>query len=194
MKQLTEQQKEIVENNINLIHHILKQYNFASLGTQDYNDYFQQGAYGLCLAAQRFDENRGIAFTTFAGIYINGYILRYYRDFAQGPIRPTRQQLGAKERILYIYYNATLNDNDGNETEILERLQFESSDSYFDNDIIFKVDFESLKSSLSLRENQVLDLAMADVGQVKSAEIIGISQPQIGRIKKKIYNKIKAVI
>ncbi len=194
MKRLTEQQKETVEKNINLIHHILKQYNFVKLGSQEYNDYFQQGAYGLCLATQRFDESRGLAFATFASSYINGYILRYYRDFAQGPIRPTRRQLDAKELPQYIYYNAVLNDDNGNETEILERLQFESSDSYFDNDIIFKVDFESLKSNLSLRENQVLDLAMADVGQVKSAEIIGISQPQIGRIKKKIYNKIKAVI
>lgn len=193
MKQLTEQQKETVEKNINLIHHILKQYNFVQLRGQEYNDYFQQGAYGLCLAAQRFDESRGLAFGTFAGIYINGYILRYYRDFAQGPVKPSRKQCD-KELPQYIYYNAVLNDDDGSETEILERLQFESSDSYFDNDIIFKVDFESLKSNLSLRENQVLDLAMADVGQVKSAEIIGISQPQIGRIKKKIYNKIKAVI
>ena len=67
----------LVTENINLIYLVMKR--FRNRGV-DREDLFQIGAVGLTKAAQRFDESRGFAFSTYAVPYILGEIKRFIRD------------------------------------------------------------------------------------------------------------------
>lgn len=67
----------LVTENINLIYLVMKR--FRNRGV-DREDLFQIGAVGLTKAAQRFDESKGFAFSTYAVPLIIGEIQRFLRD------------------------------------------------------------------------------------------------------------------
>ena len=67
----------LIEKNLGLVHHIVKR--FSGRG-YDMEDLFQIGAVGLTKAAQRFDESKGFAFSTYAVPLIIGEIQRFLRD------------------------------------------------------------------------------------------------------------------
>ena len=67
----------LVTENINLIYLVMKR--FRNRGV-DRDDLFQIGAVGLTKAAQRFDESKGFAFSTYAVPMITGEIKRFLRD------------------------------------------------------------------------------------------------------------------
>lgn len=95
---------DLVEENINLVH--LMVHRFGNLSKETYEDYFQEGCYYLILAAERFDESKGFAFSTFACNYIYNGIRRYKRDnnLDSGGIRISgyKQDILAKARSLAI--------------------------------------------------------------------------------------------
>lgn len=72
-----ERKKRMVEENIGLIHMVLKR--FAGRG-YEMEDLFQIGAIGLIKAVERFDSNLGYSFSTYAVPVIIGEIRRFLRD------------------------------------------------------------------------------------------------------------------
>lgn len=69
----------LVNENINLVHHVL-QCKFKFNSRQDeYDDYFQEGCIGLIKAANTFDESKGYVFSTYACMCISNSILMYMR-------------------------------------------------------------------------------------------------------------------
>ena len=60
MKPLTDEQQKLVEANHNLIYFLLKTYKWTI------DKYYDIAAIGLCKAAQRYDESRGVNFSTYA--------------------------------------------------------------------------------------------------------------------------------
>lgn len=81
---MLDKENELVLNNLPLVTYILKKNGiYPSLNKKwirEYEDLLQQGYLGLCLAAIRFDESKGFKFSTFAALYIDGYIKRYKRE------------------------------------------------------------------------------------------------------------------
>ena len=61
---LTPQQESMVEENMNLITHVLKRY--ARDSRYEWDDAFQYGAMGLVDAVRTFDPSKGYAFSTYA--------------------------------------------------------------------------------------------------------------------------------
>lgn len=61
---LTPQQERMVEENMNLITHVLKRY--ARDSRYEWDDAFQYGAMGLVDAVRTFDPNKGYAFSSYA--------------------------------------------------------------------------------------------------------------------------------
>ena len=55
--------------------------NSKSSGRGKIRDLIQEGMIGLCLAAARFDESRGIHFATLAFPYVGGCMKRFRRDY-----------------------------------------------------------------------------------------------------------------
>lgn len=61
---MTEDQKKLVESNINLAYDYVHKYG-SSFG-HDFDDSIQIASFGLCNAAATFDESKGYAFSTYA--------------------------------------------------------------------------------------------------------------------------------
>lgn len=73
-----QEQQRLIEDNLALVKYCIKRYIY--IGTDEYEDLFQEGCIGLILAARRFDPDLGYAFSTFAISNITGLIKRYKRN------------------------------------------------------------------------------------------------------------------
>lgn len=80
----------LVTDNINLVHHIAKNYR----GIYDYEDLVQEGTIGLIKAAKKFDPSLNIKFSCYAIPSIRGEILHFIRDKAN-IIKPRRGEKAA---------------------------------------------------------------------------------------------------
>ena len=68
---------ELVRRNQNLLHHILKRFAYAH---EPYEDLLQVANLGLIKAAQRFDAERGVKFSTYATAIVDGELRHHLRD------------------------------------------------------------------------------------------------------------------
>ena len=68
---------EIVRRNQNLLHHILKRFAYAN---EPYEDLLQVANLGLIKAAQRYDPDRGVRFSTYATAIVDGELRHHLRD------------------------------------------------------------------------------------------------------------------
>jgi RNA polymerase sigma-B factor len=68
---------EVVRRNQNLLHHILKRFAYSS---DPYEDLLQVANLGLIKAAQRFDADRGVRFSTYATAIVDGELRHHLRD------------------------------------------------------------------------------------------------------------------
>ena len=68
---------ELVEKNLGLVHSCAKR--FRGRGVE-YDDLYQAGCVGLIKAADKFDESKGFAFSTYAVPVILGEIKRIFRE------------------------------------------------------------------------------------------------------------------
>ena len=80
-----EAKEKLVNNNLGLVHHIVKRY--VGRGV-DAEDLFQIGSIGLLKAIDHFDMKFGVQFSTYAVPMIQGEIKRFMRD--DGMIKVSR--------------------------------------------------------------------------------------------------------
>lgn len=92
---ITAEQRAMVEKNLPLVEHIVSRLaaRFASNYSRD--DLVQTGTIGLIEATTRFDPERGVAFSTFAGRRIEGSIIDMLRrdDWAPRSVRELERQV-----------------------------------------------------------------------------------------------------
>ena len=114
----------------------------------DREDLFQIGAVGLTKAAQRFDESKGFAFSTYAVPLIIGEIQRFLRD--DGMVHISRKILDDARKIAIIREKYRMNEN----SEIsLEKMEIISGMSKQDIIIAMEAD----KNASSIENESVLD-------------------------------------
>jgi RNA polymerase sigma factor (sigma-70 family) len=75
---LTPDREHYVLENLNLVHYCLRSIGYRK---NIYEDLFQEGCYGLTLAAIRFDETKGYKFSTYAIPMITTTMLSYLRNY-----------------------------------------------------------------------------------------------------------------
>lgn len=85
--------RDRVRENIGLVHACAKR--FRGRGVE-YDDIFQAGCEGLIKAADRFDESRGLQFSTYAVPVILGEIRRLFRDGGTVKVGRTLKELSLK--------------------------------------------------------------------------------------------------
>lgn len=73
----SQSREAFIEQNIGLVHACANRYRGRGI---DYEDLFQAGCEGLVKACDRFDESRGLMFSTYAVPVILGEIRKLYRD------------------------------------------------------------------------------------------------------------------
>ena len=135
----------LVTENINLIYLVMKR--FRNRGVEQ-EDLFQIGAVGLIKAAQRFDESRGFAFSTYAVPLIIGEIQRFLRD--DGMVHISRKIQDDARKIANIREKYKMSENSEISLEELENISGMSK-----QDIIIAM--EADKKAASIENENVLD-------------------------------------
>ncbi|WP_425508631.1 SigB/SigF/SigG family RNA polymerase sigma factor [Streptomyces genisteinicus] len=80
----------LIEMNVSLVKYVAGRY--RNRGSGDLEDVVQVGTVGLIKAIDRYDPDRENEFTSFAIPYINGEIMRYFRDTSWAVHVPRRLQ------------------------------------------------------------------------------------------------------
>jgi RNA polymerase sigma-B factor len=102
---LTEEQRKMTLDNLNLVDHILQNQMKIPPYSNIYEDCQQEGRLGLIYAVIRFDESRGFEFSTYAYKTVMGFIQRYIRDFIYGRIKVSRNIKDLIKKVVPLYYD-----------------------------------------------------------------------------------------
>ena len=76
-----ESQEEFIENNMNIVRSIASKYYTDKIGL-DYEDLVSYGVMGLIDAKKKFDEGKGVKFSTYASIRISSFIIDEIRKYS----------------------------------------------------------------------------------------------------------------
>ena len=187
----------------------------------DYDDLFQLGCLGLVKAHNKFDENYGVKFTTYAVPLIAGEIKRFLRDDGQIKVSRSVKSLFIKiKKFLALHQNDESTpsvDDLAKEFDVTrEEIIFAMEASHlpinlFDNgdneslplgeripgsDMLHLVDnivIHNLLNSLELRERRIILLRyFRGYTQSEIAKRLNISQVQVSRIEQRVLEKLKA--
>lgn len=207
----------LIENNIKLVHSCCKHFTNRGL---EYDDMFQAGCIGLVKAADGFDEERGLRFSTYAVPVILGEIKRLFRDGGAIKVSRTLKELSLKvtrekekfERLkgveptvqeLAQILNATpeeISEAICSSRQVLS-LTYEDEDGVGEielpsedneKEICLHLDIERGLKFLELEEQKIIKLRFfTEKTQTETAEILNISQVQVSRKEKKALQKLK---
>ena len=181
---------------------------------EDIEDLVQIGYIGLIKAARRFDESRGLAFSTYAVPMITGEIRSQLRD--NGAIKMNRSlkadayavrraesefiaEYGRSPKITELAAAAGLS---GERTcEALRAAdarknfeEYEKANLWTDNENeeTSRIDLKAGLSALPPRQRQVIVLRyFKDMTQQQVADLLGISQVQVCRIEKSTLKELR---
>lgn len=99
------EKEDLVLNNLKLVHYCVRKYIHINHSNQDYEDYYQEGCLGLCVAANKFDMSKGFKFSSYAASYIHGYLLTYKNE-KMSLIKYPRSRISNRLKIsLYLIDN-----------------------------------------------------------------------------------------
>lgn len=143
-----------------------------------YDELESQAFLGLVKAANRFEEERGVKFSTYAVPVIRGEILRMYRDD-----KWYNSKRGCPHEILSL--NVKMSSEEKQE-EILTLLK---DDTDYEGEAVDNLLIKELSSRLKDDEKEIIYLYFYNgLRQPQIAEIIGLTQATISR---KIRNALK---
>lgn len=157
---LTDEQRQVVADNHNLIYDMLNRNNWSI------DEYYDVAAIGLCRAAVGFDPAKGFAFSTYASKAIINAVIHEQRKSMAAMRQGVTVSLD--DPIPYTDAELTLGDMIGGGTEPEDIALCNAAD----------VAIDSLKS----REQMVLRLTMAGYKQLEIASIVGVSRTNVSRI------------
>ena len=100
MNKLTKDQQKLVNEAIpiakKLVWKLWQPNSSIGPGLITYEDLYQEALYGLCLAATRFDPDRGVKWSTYAWSCVYGRICNYFRDRSSTLVVPRKIKEAAK--------------------------------------------------------------------------------------------------
>lgn len=212
--------QDMIQNNIGLVHSCAGKLKGRGI---EYDDLFQAGCMGLCKAADAFDHDRGVRFSTYAVPVILGEMRRLFRDGGTVKVSRTLKELSIKinrvrERFSIehgrepaISEIATILEVE--ESQVVEAvtaatppLSLTESDEEGGGQIDLPVDSPEGVLSDILALKQVLgqlepnDRQLVyfryfnNMTQTQTAERLGMTQVQVSRREKKILQSLRALL
>lgn len=208
---------DAVKNNLGLVHACAKRFKGKGI---EYDDLFGAGCEGLVKAVDRFDDTRGVQFSTYAVPVILGEIRRLFRDGGTVKVSRSLKELSLKVSKTAADFSAekgreaTINEL----SEILDlepelitealnaglkpmSLTFDEDGGGGQLDIPTDAPEERLTELLSLRQ-VICDLEEDDKNliilrffksktQSETGKLLNMTQVQVSRREKKILGKLK---
>ena len=159
--------EQVVLNNVGMVWIVLKSLNLNLLD----EDLYSIGIIGVVKAVNTFNPDKGFAFSTYATQIIRNEILMTFR----------------KKRIVPAFsFDEPYQLENGDLVNLSEVI---ADSRKFEEEVIADMQMEQIFSNLSDREKKIISLSMDRKTQREIAEICGISQAQVSRIRKSIYKK-----
>ncbi len=207
---------ELILNNLGLVGSCASR--FIGKGI-DYEDLYSSGCVGLIKAADRFDENLGFAFSTYAVPSILGEIRRLFRDGGTVKISRTlkekarelqfvkeelEKQLGVEPTISEIAEKMGLSVSETaqllcvsqpavsltSENNDEKQIDIPADDEY--SPIDDRLSIEQVLNCLNENDRKLIRLRYFDgLTQSKTANILGVSQVQVSRREKIILSDMR---
>lgn len=167
---MTDAQKQLTEANIGLVPFIVRKHypDASEIGT--FGDRVQIGYVGLCRAAQTFDPEKGFTFATYA--------VKCIRNELNRELRTTRaaRRTGETLSLDKLYGDAS--------TPLLNLIPDPGADS--ERLIEAREAYKAIEKAFD-GEPVLLAVATRQMTQAEAADLLGISQPHVGR-------RIKAIL
>lgn len=168
--------EELFNQNIKLAYYFANRYQVSY--PHDYEDIKQIALMGLWKAILKYDERA--KFSTFAGIVIQNEINMYLRHIKkQNNMSRLEQEIG--EKIILADIIASDEDELG---ELERQLDTETAKKHLDTEI----------SKLNTRDREIYECLMRGDTQRQIASKVGISQPQVCRIRERIIKDTRLAI
>lgn len=164
---ITEEQRQVVADNHNLIYAFLWKYNLSI------DEFYRAAAVGLCQAGATWDASKS-KFSTYAFICMYGTVMTEIR-------RSKSQRVIPSEQICS--YQVDFVNDAGDTWTLLDTLSM--GDDMTDSAEVNTVWSEYYKT-LSDGDKRVLHYKIAGYTQRQLAELMGCSQPHVGRLLKRI--------
>lgn len=176
------QQQNMVQENHHLIYSVLHATIFKS---EALDDYYGDAAFGLCKAAESYDESKG-AFSTYAYHLIQNEIRREVR-------RERRRTNDYMLRSLDYLDNNDPPDEHDYCLEIEESCDFwwlSEQDEKKQKKLMLEYIIEKTEGIISQREREMLKMLIDRKTQTEIGEALQITQSQVSRNVKKLKTKV----
>ncbi len=209
-----------IEENLGLVHSICKR--FCGKGIE-YDDLYQAGCIGLIKAADGFDKERGLMFSTYAVPVIMGEVRRLFRDGGAVKISRSVKELSFKvnreAQLLSQRLNreptvseiaAGLGVSPEDVAEAVTATQATVSLTYHGEDGVNEIDLPQESYEEEISNRLILDEAIKRLekherdiiscryykymSQSQTAQILNMTQVQVSRAEKKILAKLRGVL
>ncbi len=219
LKEKTERDR-FIEENLGLVHSLCKRFTGRGI---EYDDLYQAGCIGLIKAADAFDEQRGLCFSTYAVPVIMGEIRRLFRDGGSVKVSRSVKELGLKiNREKQLLEQRLCREPTVTELaaavgvpaeDIIEAMcamQPTVSLTREDDGEVSETDLPSVSTEDEISDRLLLDSALEKLGdsekqiviyryyyyytQSKTAELLNMTQVQVSRAEKKILLKLREII
>lgn len=209
--------EDFINQNMGLVHACAKRFRNKGI---EYEDMIQAGCIGLIKAVDRFDEERGLKFSTYAVPAILGEIKRLFRDGGSVKVGRSLKELALKankinsEHIVKTGKDLTINEL----AKVLEtnpeqvalalsagavpvsltacddegRIEIEIPVESHDEKLSEIIALKQIIKDLDSKDKAIIILRFfKKQTQVKTAKILGMSQVQVSRREKIILKNIK---
>ena len=205
------------EENIKLVPYVLSQMNISSSDPY-YEDMVQEGRLGLLAACERYDPTKKSSFSTYAYWYIKGYILKWYREFKNKPIKISR---GVYDTAIHYRKSGSYEETAKalkmtverviecvtayeivNSLDSLNRVvsgsegQTEIQDLYVDSmasvDPLSELQLEDILKGFTEKQREIIQYKMQGFNQSEIAELINVSQSYVSRVYGEAVKKLAA--
>ena len=212
--------QDLIENNIGLVHSCAGRLKGRGI---EYDDLFQAGCMGLVKAADAFDHDRGVRFSTYAVPVILGEIRRLFRDGGTVKVSRSLKELSIKigrmrERFTIDAGREPQLSEIANTLEVSEEMVVEAitaatpplsltsgeDDSGGQIDLPVDSPEDLLSNIISLRQvlgqletrdRHLVYLRYFDnMTQTQTAKLLGMTQVQVSRREKKILQSLRELL
>lgn len=186
MNRTITERNDLIEQNFSLVYYFALKYRFVYY---DFDELLSLAQFGLCKAADSYDESRGVKFATYASRCIINEIMLFLRKWGPKLAREIslhnviHKGRGANDDILLEDVIAVVDDG------VLDIMEQKEQ----------RAELRTALDRLSMREKQVIQMRYGlDNGkkqtQKEVSEAFGISQSYVSRIEKQATYRLKEVM
>lgn len=174
MRLNSQKQKDLVINNLGLVHYFVRK---LSILPSDYEDLVSIGTIGLIKAAATFNESKNILFATYASRCIQNEIFMYLKK--------------ENSHSNNVSLNSPISDKDLSLIDVIES-EDEAFTDMIENNIIFEKCISIILNFLSPRDKLIMLYRISDISQSDIAEILNLSQSYVSRLIAMLEKKVKS--